>query len=164
MTAETIPVGLGELKASAKKGQVLVCYGLGSCIGLALYDSVARVGTMVHVVLPDSSLSRGQEVPPGKFADTAVRAAIAEMIKLGAVRSRLTARMAGGARMLNVAGAGSKLDIGARNIDAVRAALQAEGLRLCAEDTGGSHGRTLQLFVDSGRLLVSTVGRGEKDL
>jgi chemotaxis protein CheD len=164
MTVEITPVGLGELKAGARNGQILVCYGLGSCIGLALYDLTAHVGAMVHIVLPDSSLSRGQESPPGKYADTGVRAAIAELVKLGAARSRLVARMAGGARMLNVAGASSRLDIGARNIEAVRVALAGEGLRLTAEDTGGTYGRTLQLFLETGRLLVSTVGRGENEL
>lgn len=164
MSTGTLPVGLGELKVGSQPGQVLVCYGLGSCVGLTLYDSVAHVGVMVHVVLPDSSLSRGQEAPPGKFADTGVAAAIEEAIKAGANRSRLVARIAGGARMLNVVGAGSKLDIGARNADAVRAALMTHKIRLTADDTGGTYGRTLQLFIASGRLLVSTVGRGEREL
>ncbi|HYF95495.1 MAG TPA: chemotaxis protein CheD [Symbiobacteriaceae bacterium] len=164
MSVETIAVGLGELKCGTRPEQVLVCYGLGSCIGLALYDAVARVGVMVHVVLPESSLSRGQVVQPGKFGDTAIPAAIAEAVKLGAVRSRLVARIAGGARMLNIVGAGSKLDIGSRNCDAVKSQLQEHGIRLTGDDTGGTYGRTLQLFVGTGRLLVSTVGRGEREL
>ena len=164
MSTEAFPVGLGELKVGSKPGQILVCYGLGSCVGLTLYDPVAHVGVMVHVVLPDSSLSRGQESPPGKFADTGVVAAIEEAVRAGAKRSRLVARIAGGARMLNVVGAGSKLDIGARNSEAVRAALALHKIHLAADDTGGTYGRTLQLFIDTGRLLVSTVGRGEREL
>ncbi|HLN63343.1 MAG TPA: chemotaxis protein CheD [Symbiobacteriaceae bacterium] len=164
MNIETVAVGLGELKSGSRPEQVLVCYGLGSCIGLTLLDPVARVGVMVHVVLPDSSLGRGQLVLPGKFADTAVPAAIAEAVKLGAMRSRLIARMAGGARMLNVVGTGSKLDIGNRNAEAVRVALTEHGLRLMADDTGGTYGRTLHLYMGTGRLLVSTVGRGEREL
>jgi chemotaxis protein CheD len=164
MNMEAVAVGLGELKVGSRPEQVLVCYGLGSCIGLTLYDPVVRVGVMVHVVLPNSSLGRGQLVAPGKFADTAVPAAVAEVVKLGAMRSRLVARMAGGARMLNVVGAGSRLDIGNRNAEAVRAACAEHGLRLVADDTGGTYGRTLQLFVNTGRLLVSTVGRGEREL
>lgn len=164
MLMEAIPAGLGELRSSLRPDDVLTCYGLGSCIGLALYDERARVGVMAHVVLPDSSLGRGQVALPGKFADTAVPAAIIEAVRLGATRSRLVARMAGGARMLNMIGAGSKLDIGARNIEAVRAALVAASIGLVAEDVGGTFGRTLQLFVGSGRLLVSTVGRGEREL
>lgn len=164
MSTETFPVGLGELKVGSKPGLVLVCYGLGSCVGLTVYDPVTHIGAMVHVVLPDSSLSRGQDAPPGKFADTGVIAAIEEVVKAGANRFRLIARIAGGARMLNVVGAGSKLDIGARNGEAVRAALSLHKIRLAADDTGGTYGRTLQLFVGTGRLLVSTVGRGEREL
>lgn len=164
MSVDTLAVGLGELKSGSKPDQVLVCYGLGSCIGLAIYDYSARVGAMVHVVLPDSSLNRAPQIQPGKFADTAVPAVIAEALRLGAARSRLVARMAGGARMLNVVGAGSKLDIGNRNADAVRMALEEHGITLMADDTGGTYGRTLQLFVGTGRLLVSTVGRGEREL
>lgn len=164
MNAEMVPVGLGELKVGESHRQTLVCYGLGSCIGLAVYDWTTSLGALVHVVLPESRLGRGQEALPGKFADTAVPAIVGELVKAGAVRQRLVARMAGGARMLNVLGAGSKLDIGARNAEAVRAALQKEGVPLTADDTGGTYGRTLQLFVASGRLLVSTVGRGEREL
>jgi chemotaxis protein CheD len=164
MITESLAVGLGELKVGSLAEQVLVCYGLGSCIGLAVHDPVARVGVMAHVVLPESSLSRGQVLLPGKFADTAVPAAVAEAVRLGGVRSRLVARIAGGARMLQVVGAGSKLDIGNRNGEAVKAALQEHGVRLWSEDIGGTYGRTLQLFVGSGRLIVSTVGRGEREL
>lgn len=164
MSSDTVPVGLGELKVGTRPGQILVCYGLGSCIGLALYDRVANVGVLAHVVLPDSGLNRGPVTLPGKFADTAIPAALSELVKAGGSRSRVSVRIAGGARMLNVIGAGSKLDIGARNSEAVRAALQKEGLTLAVEDTGGSYGRTLQLFVGTGRLLVSTVGRGEHEL
>lgn len=164
MNAETFPVGLGELKVGSRPGQVLVCYGLGSCVGLALYDAATHVGAMVHVVLPDSSLSRGQGTLPGKFADTGVAAAIEEVVRAGADRFRLSARIAGGARMLNLASAGSTLDIGARNVEAVRAELQRWKIRLVSEDTGGTYGRTIQLFVGTGRLLVSTVGCGEHEL
>jgi len=164
MIGDTVPVGLGELRLGTSAEQILVCYGLGSCIGLAIYDRLARVGALVHVVLPDSRLGRGQEAVPGKFADTAVPAAIAELVKAGAIRGRLSARIAGGARMLNIIGAGSKLDIGARNSEAVRMALQKEGVPLTADDTGGNYGRTMQLFIATGRLQVSTVGRGEREL
>lgn len=164
MTDAVIAVGLGELKTANREGQVLVCYGLGSCIGLAVYDPLSRVGAMVHIVLPDSSLNRSAPGQPGKFADTGVPALIEAAVRLGGVRTRLIARAAGGARMLNVFGSGSRLDIGSRNIEAVRLALQKAGLVLGAEDTGGTHGRTFQLHIGSGRMVVSTVGRGEREL
>jgi len=161
MSRHTQVAGLGELVSGVGPDQVLVCYGLGSCIGLALHDPVAQVGVLAHVVLPDSSLGRGGKAPPAKYADIAVPAAVAEAARLGGQPSRLVARMAGGARMFPVAGLNGTLDIGARNIEAVRAALAAAGIRLIAEDTGGSYGRTVQFFIDTGHLVVSTVGRGE---
>lgn len=160
MSVQATPVGLGEIKVSGSQHGLLVCYGLGSCIGIILYDPQTHVGGMAHVVLPDSALGRGQDMA-GKFADTAVPRLVSEMLRLGAARSRLTARIAGGARMINVIGAGSRLDIGARNIEAVKAALETARVPLRGEDTGGSHGRTVQLFVGNGQLIVSTVGRGE---
>lgn len=159
---QPIPVGLGEIRSGAN-GEVLVCYGLGSCVGVSLIDPVARVGAMAHVVLPDSSLCRGALVA-GKFADTALPALIAEVARLGASISRLRAKIAGGARVLNFSGSNAQLDIGARNVEAVKQALKQAGIPLAAEDTGGNYGRTVQLQTATGRVLVSTVGRGEKTL
>jgi len=156
--------GLGELVSGNRPDQVLVCYGLGSCVGLALHDPVARVGVLAHVVLPDSRLGRGVPDRPGKFADTAVPAAIEEAVRLGAVPARLVARIVGGARMLPVAGIPGMLDIGDRNVEAVQAALARAGIRLIGQDTGGTYGRTVHFFVGTGRLMVSTVGRGEREL
>jgi chemotaxis protein CheD len=161
---EPLAVGLGELKGSRDPEAQLVCYGLGSCIGLALWDLRTRAGAMAHVVLPESALSRGPVVQPAKWADTALPAALELMATLGANRSTIVARIAGGARMLNVVGAGSRLDIGARNIEAVREVLRRHDLRLAAEDVGGTWGRTLTLNVGTGRLVVSTAGRGEQEL
>ena len=159
-----LPVGLGEIKVSRSRQAMLVCYGLGSCVGIALWDPVARVGGMVHVVLPDSTQGRGGEAP-GKFADTAVPALLSELTALGCSRSRLACRIAGGARMLNVSGGTpGKLDIGSRNGEAGRAALEQARVPLAAADLGGNYGRTVTLFAGTGRVLVSTVGRGEKEL
>lgn len=161
--SQSLPIGLGEMRTSREAGDTLVCYGLGSCVGVMLYDPVSHVGGMVHVVLPDSQLGRGGD-QPGKFADTGIPALLDEVLKLGAVRSRLKVRMAGGARMLNVLSSSGKLDIGARNSEAARTALAKANLALAAEDCGGTYGRTVQLFVGTGRVLVSTVGRGETEL
>lgn len=161
---QTVPVGLGEVKVGNRPDQVLACYGLGSCVGLALYDAVARVGVMLHVVLPSSRLSREKPALPGKYADTGVAAAVTAAVQAGADRSRLVARIAGGAKMFDVGNSNPERDIGARNVEAVRAALEQQRIPLLAGDTGGSYGRTLMLYVGTGRLLVSTVGRGEREL
>ncbi|MCG0238032.1 MAG: chemotaxis protein CheD [Firmicutes bacterium] len=156
-----VPVGLGEIR-TGRDGETLVCYGLGSCVGVGLVDPVARVGAMAHVVLPDSSLSRGAPVE-GKFADTAVPALVAQLLRMGAQRARLIAKIAGGARVIHLPGE-SHLDIGARNVEAVKEALRRAGIPLAAEDTGGSYGRTVLFYTGTGQMVVSTVGRGERIL
>lgn len=151
------------MRVSREPTEVLVCYGLGSCVGMALYDPWLRVGALVHVVLPDSELGRGGELP-GKFADTAVTAALTEMVRMGALPTRLQVRLAGGARMLQVSGVTHRLDIGARNLEALRAALQGARLPVMAADTGGNYGRTMSLAIGTGRVSVGTAGRGEREL
>lgn len=162
MSDHVLPVGLGELRVSRDPRDILVCYGLGSCVGICLYDPAARVGGMAHVVLPDSGSGRGTDLP-ARFADTAVPRLVQAALAQGAVRSRLVTRIAGGAQVLKV-GATARLDIGARNCEAVREGLRRLRIALVAADVGGHHGRTVQLFVADGRVLVSTVGRGEHEL
>jgi chemotaxis protein CheD len=134
-------VRMGEFAVSGKVGDELVAIGLGSCIGLALVDRSANVAGLAHVVLPES---QGKTEPKAKFADLAVPDLIARVVAAGAVRRRLEAVMIGGARMFSV---GASLDIGARNAAAVREALQAEGIRIKAEETGGNRGRTARVIV-----------------
>ena len=152
---ETIKVGLGQLATSAQPGQRLAAVGLGSCVGLAAYDPVAKVAGMVHVVLPDSAIATSTG-PPGKYADSAIPALLEALRRLGADPRRLVLKMAGGAQMF--ASGGGLLNIGARNAISVRASVAAAGLKITAADTGGTFGRTLELRVDSGRVTVRAVG------
>jgi chemotaxis protein CheD len=111
---------------------------------------------MAHVMLPESR--QGEGGPPGKFADTAVPALVAEILRLGADRRRLRATIAGGARMFAWADAAPVLDIGARNVAAVKHALRAAGIRLRAEDVGGAAGRSMRVAVADGAVTVRPVG------
>ena len=158
-----IPIGLGDLEIVRSGGSTLVAYGLGSCIGIVAFDPALGVGGMAHVVLPDSSLGRGDD-KPGKYADLAVPRLIRGLIALGAKKSRLIMKIAGGAQMLGMAGLSGKLDIGARNAEAVRQAVGREGLTLAAEETGGNFGRTMHFYLPAGRVTVVSMGRGEKEL
>ncbi|MEW6583071.1 MAG: chemotaxis protein CheD [Actinomycetota bacterium] len=153
---QTIKVGLGVLAVSDEKGKGLTALGLGSCIGVAAYDPVARVAGMVHVMLPDSAIATVPG-PAGKYADTAIPALVEAMRRAGAEPTRLVVKIAGGAQMF--ASGGGNLNIGARNAIAVRAALTRAGLRVKAADTGGTFGRTLEMWVDDGRVTVRAVGR-----
>jgi chemotaxis protein CheD len=142
---------MGEIEVSKRTGEELVARGLGSCIGLALIDRSSGVAGMAHVVLPESN---GSDTEPGKFADLAVPALIAQMQKAGAVTRRLDAVLAGGARMFEL----GEMDIGARNAAAVKDELARVGLRVHAAETGGNRGRTLRLTVGDFEVTVKEAG------
>lgn len=156
-------VRLGELKWTSQRSCVLAAYGLGSCIALTAYDPAVRLGAMVHIILPDSRMARGP-VAPGRFADTAVPLLLKTILQAGAARERLQVKMAGGAQVLSIPGGNRLLNIGARNIEAVRETLEKERLLLSGYDVGGYHGRTMKLYVEDGRVTVSSLGQGERDL
>lgn len=157
---ETVKVKIADL-AVLKDNGVIITVGLGSCIGIGLYDYDSRVGGLAHILLSESKQfqNRGGALNTAKFADTAIPALIAEMEKIGGRRSRLKAKIAGGSQLFSFNKTGAS--VGAKNIDAVRRTLQQLDIPLVGEDVGGSHGRTMRLFVDSGRVTIATVGKGE---
>jgi chemotaxis protein CheD len=145
-------VRMGEIAVSSTPGDELVALGLGSCIGLAMVDRAAGVAGVAHVVLPQS---RGQRHPVGKFADLAVPALISRMLGAGARERRLEAVLAGGARMFEL---GADLDVGARNEEAVRGALERARVEVRAAATGGSNGRTLRAAAGDCMITVREAG------
>ncbi|MDA8235792.1 MAG: chemotaxis protein CheD [Clostridia bacterium] len=163
MTEKAISVGLGELHISKDPEKVLVCYGLGSCVGVSFYDPLLKLGALAHVVLPSSSMARVQD-SLAKFADTCIPTMLQEITKMGANKSRLIVKIAGGAQVLKLPGQANRLDIGGRNISAVEEALAAEKLVVGNKDVGGNYGRTMQLYIGTGIVTIRTVGQGEKEL
>ena len=158
-TATDVVVRMGELVASASAGDVLVCVGLGSCIGLALVCRRGRACGLAHIVLPDSG---GREADrPAKFAERAVPALIAALLPYGGRLGTLEAVLVGGAQMFN---AGTGMDIGARNEAAVRAELLRAGIPVTATATAGSVGRTVRVHVASGNVTVREAGSKEVGL
>ncbi len=125
---------------------------LGSCVGIALYDRVAKTGGMAHVMLPTSDGCKGDK---GKFADTAVDALLEDAVKAGCQASRLAAKLAGGASMF---GPASDNGLGERNIKAVRERLAKHSIRIVAEDVGGVKGRKMLLDPSTGAVEVQIIG------
>jgi len=158
--AETV-VRMGELSVSRTPGHALAGIGLGSCIGLVFVASFEPVVGLAHIVLPHSKgISDGSI---GKFADRAVPALLEEMTASGVAHPNLEVVLVGGARMFSM-DSGSTLDIGRRNEQAAREALISAGLPIRAAATGGNQGRTVRVYVDSGRVTVKEPGAPETEL
>ena len=148
---DKIIVGIAEGKI-AKGDQVLVSYALGSCVGVCLYDWQEHIAGMAHVILPCTEYA-ADKTNLYKFADQGVRELIREMERHGARKG--TAKIAGGARMFETSG--NTMDIGQRNVEAVRCSLEQEGIKLTAQDTGRNYGRTISFHAGDGTLKISTV-------
>jgi chemotaxis protein CheD len=131
---------------------------LGSCIGLVIYDPQIRLAGMAHILLPDSD-GKPRGALPGKFADHAVACLLESLVAYGAARSRLVCKLAGGARMFDHALEYSR-DIGASNISAVQAALQAARIPIAARHLGGSLGRRIEFTAEDLMLQVDDFGHG----
>ncbi|MBX5491025.1 MAG: chemotaxis protein CheD [Chloroflexi bacterium] len=159
-STETIAVGLGQLHVT-RAGE-LVAYSLGSCVAICLYDPVLRVAGMAHVVLPSAPAS-DSGASPGKYADTAVPALLGALRAAGAMPLRLRCHLVGGAAVLALAG-GALPDIGARNVEAVRVALERARIAIAGEATGGRQGRTVRLEAATGRVRVRAVLGPEVEL
>lgn len=155
--SETFTVGIGELKVSRDKDAVIITRGLGSCVAVCLYDKNAKVAGMAHIMLPQDNGKDNNLL--ARFADTGVPRLYNEMVKAGANPRYMTAKIAGGARMFQMPGGNSLLEIGERNVEAVRATLKSLKLELIAADTGKNYGRTVELSVAAGELLVKAIGR-----
>lgn len=160
--AELIKVGMADYKIGRNPSS-LISYGLGSCVGIALYDSLNKIGGLAHIMLPDSTQARSAD-NPAKFANTALPLMLDEMIKIGAVKARVTAKIAGGAQMFTFANATDVMRVGERNAETVRMILKKMDIRVIADDTGGNYGRTVELKLDTGIYRVRTIAQGEKEL
>ena len=151
-------VGIADMKMTRQDG-MLITYALGSCIGICLYDPTIRLAALVHIMLP-LNMEAGRKSPM-KYADTGISETLRQMEKQGGVRSRIVAKIAGGARMFDVGGSGSLGNIGQRNIDSTHMVLRREGIRLLREDVGGSVARTLLFDAASGQACVRSYGKPE---
>lgn len=157
-----IRVGMADLNACAHPG-ILTTLGLGSCVGIALYDPTTKVIGLAHIMLPSSTQVKNS-TNVAKFADTAIDKLLEEMKKLGANRTRIVAKLAGGAQMFAFNQTSDMMRIGFRNVLSSKKKLQELNIPVIAEDTGGNYGRTIELNSDNGKLKVKTIGHGVKEI
>jgi chemotaxis protein CheD len=154
-----IIVGMAD-SAVAKNPAKLTTLGLGSCVGISLYDKSTGVGGMVHIMLPSIENARAKD-NIDKFADTGIPSLIDTMIEEGAYKHRTTAKIAGGASMFSF-NSKTQLNIGERNVAATKDALKELKIPIVAEDTGQNYGRTIVLDTENGELTVKSALKGIK--
>lgn len=158
MVGTEIKVGIADLNVVLDPGAIMTI-GLGSCIGIALYDKTTKVAGLAHIMLPDSTQFKSN-TNPMKFADLAIPLLIEKMEKQGCNKRNITAKIAGGASMFNFSDKSIISDIGKRNGEAVKKTLKDESIRIMAEETGGNKGRTMILKASDGSVILKVVGQG----
>lgn len=155
-----IKVGMADLNI-AKAPDSLTTLGLGSCIGLIMYDPVLKLGGMVHYMLPDSTkLKNNQNI--AKFGDTGIKELHRLMLQNGAQPRRMIAKIAGGAKMFEVSGLSEMGHVGERNAEEAKLMLKELKIPLIAEDIGLNYGRTVTLDCENGDFHIRAVGKSSK--
>ena len=155
-------VGISDCKVSGDTGSMLVTYALGSCIAVAAYDPVAKVGGMLHFMLPESKIDAAKaQLSPGMFADTGIALLFAALKAAGAQPRRMAVRLIGGAQVLNGDGV---FEIGKRNYLAARRILWKAGVLIAAEAVGGELSRTTRLEIGTGRVWIREGAGIEREL
>lgn len=153
---EKITVGIADLKVS-KTSRAITTVGLGSCVGITIYDKYKKIGGLAHVMLADSRKFNNNKNKM-KFADTAIPLLISELVKLGANKRMLEAKIAGGASMFNFSDNSIMNDIGKNNVEMVKKVLVENKIPLVSSDVGGNKGRNMTLDIETGEVIIEMVG------
>ncbi len=159
-----IVVGLGEVKVSNSSNDVLVAYGLGSCLGIAMYDPVTHIAGMVHAVLPSCEPDMKSGDACSKYVCCGIETLLKKITDMGALRYRIVVRMAGGANMLSATSFSDIMNIGQRNIESARQKLNDMKFQITGEEVGGNIGRTVRVYVADGRMAIRMMGGKEREV
>ncbi|MFF5993338.1 chemotaxis protein CheD [Lysinibacillus sp. KU-BSD001] len=162
-TGQVIKVGIAQMDV-VKTPDTIRTSGLGSCVGVVLYDESKKIAGLIHIMLPDSSLGRSDAINIAKFADTGIVALIDLLKAEGVQPFRLKAKIAGGAQMFQFTSHKDSMRIGPRNVEAVKEQLRKNSIPLVAEDTGGNSGRTIEFNPITCKLNIRTVNQGVSEI
>lgn len=160
--SEIIKVGMADLKI-CKSPDGITTLGLGSCVGIAIRDPITKIGGLAHVMLPDSTVIANNANKP-KFADTGIEMLVDLVVKAGANRARLVAKIAGGAQMFGFQNKNDLVRVGERNVEASKKKLAELKIPILAEDTGLNYGRTVIFYPETGDYIIRAVGKNEKTI
>lgn len=156
-------VGIADM-GIVKPPNTIRTSGLGSCVGVVVYDQMKEIAGLAHIMLPDSSLSKGSQLNLAKYADTALHEMVQRLQYEGARISSMKAKMAGGAQMFQFSTGKDLMRIGPRNVEAVRNKLTALRIQIVSEDVGGNNGRTIEFNPKTCMLNIRTVNKGSIDI
>jgi len=159
----SIVIGISDMNI-VRGEESIITYALGSCVGVAMYDSTRKIAGLAHILMPSSADVREANINVMKYADTAVPELLRRMERAGASAFNITAKLAGGAQMFNMSGASSQFNIGERNVAMARETLQKLRIRLAAQDVGANYGRTVELFAANGIYRIKAIAKGTKDI
>lgn len=155
-----IKVGMADLNVCSPP-DVLTTLGLGSCVGVVLYDPMIKVAGLAHIMLPDSTKIKNNS-NIAKFADTGILKLIEDMARIGARKKNLVAKLAGGAQMFSFKASSDLMRIGERNVQSCISILNNLKIRIVAQDTGENYGRTIEFYPETGELRIKTIGKDIK--
>ena len=160
--SKIIKVGMADLNI-CKSPDGITTLGLGSCVGVALRDPVTKIGGLLHAMLPDSTVIKNNTCVE-KFVDSGLDELVKRMVRAGANKARLEAKLAGGAQMFAFQRNSDLVKVGERHAEAARKKLRAMHIRLLAEDTGLNYGRTVIYYPETGIYVIKAVGKPEKSI
>lgn len=157
--SEVVKVGIADMNIVSSPNTIRTT-GLGSCVGVIIYDPFQAIAGLVHVMLPDSSIAKNQkEMNKAKFADTGIKELTEILVTEGCKKLHLKSKIAGGAEMFSFSSSNNFMKIGPRNVEAVKAALKTEGIELLSEETGGNSGRTIEFDPKTFQLQIKSVNQ-----
>jgi chemotaxis protein CheD len=154
-----IKVGMADLNICVSPDSIITL-GLGSCVGIAIRDPITKIGGLAHIMLPDSTTIRNNSNIP-KFADTGIEELVKQIVRRGADRGRLVAKIAGGAQMFGFQSNSEMVRVGERNVEATKRKLGQLRIPILAEDTGKNFGRTVIFYPETGDFVIRAVGKAE---
>ncbi len=158
----TIEIGMAQMKVSSAPC-VLITRGLGSCLGIVMYDPKKKIGALAHTMLPLFEEAKIKS-NPAKFADAAISLMVERLEKEGCQICNLIAKLFGGAHMFSSIPLEGPFSVGSRNIKSAKEKLDSCKIKLAAEDTGGNYGRTIFFDLRTGKVTVKTAFSGEKEI
>ena len=160
--SEIIKVGMADLNV-CKSPDGITTLGLGSCVGIAIRDPIAKVGGLAHVMLPDSTQIENN-TNRFKFADTGIEDLVKQIVAIGGVKTRFEAKIAGGAQMFAFQNKSDMVRVGERNVEASKKKLKELGIPIRAEDTGLNYGRTVVFYPETGEFVIRSAGKADKTI